>query len=104
MVRDRRSGWRAGRGELALKDRLIPALAEGGDWTGDVSAAIHVTDRADCPIWDIRIDYHPTPINERIRRADIMREYLHPHVLPIPTRADPAGEIGSEDGDDGAIA
>ncbi len=88
------------RADAALADRLLEALAagdaQGGDLKGEVSATIHVVDREEYPLWDIRVDEHADPIRELRRLHGIFTEKLLPEILNMPSRRDPAGSAGEE--------
>ena len=89
---DRTMAQTAGR---PLADRFIEALeaadALGGDRKGEHSATIYIVDTEEYPLWDIRVDYHPRPMEELRRLHDVFCEQLLPEMKRMPTRANPAG-------------
>lgn len=86
--------------ELSLARRLMNALkagdSEGGDRKGEFSATIYVVDTEEYPLWDIRVDQHPRPLEELERLFDIFTVEVVPQIKRMPSRAHPAGEAGEE--------
>ncbi|MDF2095269.1 DUF1028 domain-containing protein [Aquibaculum arenosum] len=84
----------------ALPERLVEALASadagGGDLKGERSATLYVVDSEDYPLWDIRVDEHPRPIEELRRLLQVFARDVVPHIKRMPTRENPAGEAGEE--------
>ncbi len=91
------AAYRAARGDLA--DRLVAALEAaqeaGGDIRGKQSAALLVVAREPTGqpwrdrIFDLRIEDHPTPVQELKRLVRLQRAYLHMN----------AGDLAIEHGD-----
>ena len=84
-----------------LADRLIDALeagdALGGDRKGENSATIYIVDTEDYPLWDIRVDHHPNPMQELRRLHGVFCRELLPEMARMPTRADPGGSAAEHD-------
>jgi uncharacterized Ntn-hydrolase superfamily protein len=82
-----------------LPERLVACLeagqAAGGDLRGRQSAAIVVTETAEHPAVDLRVDEHPDPVRELRRVWEVARVQLLPFLRILPTRDRPAG--GSDD-------
>ena len=78
-------------------ERLIEALegadSVGGDSEGERSATIYIVAEEEYPLWDIRVDAHPRPIEELRRLHDIFARDLVPEIRKMPTRANPAGDV-----------
>jgi uncharacterized Ntn-hydrolase superfamily protein len=87
--------FRDGRGK-PLDERFMEALEAGdragGDMEGERSATIYIVDKEEYPVWDIRVDAHPSPFAELRRLHDIFAERLIPEIRRMPTRASPAGD------------
>lgn len=83
-----------------LPQRLLEALragdAEGGDLKGEHSATIYVVDSEEYPLWDIRVDEHARPLDELERLFHVFAERVVPQIQLMPSRANPAGEVGEE--------
>jgi uncharacterized Ntn-hydrolase superfamily protein len=78
-----------------LADRFIAALragqAAGGDKRGKQSAAMLIHDAEEYPLYDLRVDDHPAPIEELARLLAVARgRFLHYRKF-MPSRANPAG-------------
>lgn len=90
--------FRASEGEK-LSLRLIQAIAAGGKAGGDregaCSATLYLVDKEDYPLWDIRVDEHPSPIDELNRLYNVFEEKVIPHIREMPTRKNPAGTHGT---------
>jgi len=86
--------------EASLAQRLLDALkagdAEGGDRKGERSATIYVVESQDYPLWDIRVDEHPRPLEELERLFHIFAEEVVPQIKRMPSRERPAGDEGEE--------
>jgi uncharacterized Ntn-hydrolase superfamily protein len=86
--------------ELELAERLMRALeagqAGGGDKRGRQCAALLVVEREAYPLWDLRVDEHPTPVTELRRVYEIARLQLLPFVEGLPTRSNPLGSLSDE--------
>jgi uncharacterized Ntn-hydrolase superfamily protein len=84
-------------GAEPLARRLIEALEAGnragGDRDGAVSATIYIVDTEEYPLWDIRVDDHPDPIQELHRLHDVFAREVVPHIRRMPTRRDPGGRL-----------
>lgn len=81
---------------IALGDRLVTALAAGGDtggdWRGNRSAAVLVAGPDIFPLVDLRVDHHTSPLAELRRVFDVARDLWFPFVKAVPTRANPRGD------------
>lgn len=82
---------------LALPERLMLALdagqAAGGDRRGRQSAAMKLITTEDFPDLDLRVDDHPTPLDELRRLLGIWRKERAPALPFAPRKADPSGLI-----------
>lgn len=89
-----------GEPEALLAQRLLNALkagdTEGGDRKGEHSATIYVVDTEEYPLWDIRVDEHPRPLEELERLFHVFAERVVPQIKRMPSRAHRAGEAGEE--------
>lgn len=87
---------------LELAERLLVTLeagnAVGGDRRGANSATVYVVDTEEYPLWDMRVDDHPKPIQELRRLFGVFREKVVPQVRRLPRRGDPHGEPDLEHG------
>ncbi|MHA6492707.1 DUF1028 domain-containing protein [Pseudomonas borbori] len=83
--------------QLPLIERLIEAIAaadvHGGDRQGEASATVYVVDKEEYPLWDIRVDHHPTPEQELRRLHKVFEQQVLPEILAMPTRENPAGTV-----------
>lgn len=81
-----------------LERRLVEALHHadkaGGDKKGERSATVYIVDSEEYPLWDIRVDDHPRPVEELYRLLDVFQHELVPEIRKMPTRANPAGKAG----------
>ena len=82
---------------LPFAQRLIAALvageAAGGDKRGKQSAALLIYDAEDYPLYDLRVDDHPEPLQERARVEAVARQrWLHFRRL-LPSRQHPCGLV-----------
>ncbi len=79
-------------GELA--ERLVVALEAGaeagGDRRGCSSATVYVVEDEEYPLWDVRVDDHPSPLAELRRLYGVFRDHVVPEIRKMPKR----GEIG----------
>lgn len=86
--------------ERPLSERLLDALcagdACGGDTKGERSATLYVVASEEYPLWDIRVDEHPRPLEELRRLHGVFEQDLLPQIRRMPTRANPAGEFGED--------
>ncbi len=86
--------------DLELAERLVQALeagqAAGGDKRGRQCAALLVVAREEYPLWDLRVDEHPSPVAELRRVFEIARLQLLPFVEGLPTRSNPLGSLSEE--------
>jgi len=86
--------------ELPLARRLVDALkagdTQGGDRKGENSSTIYVVDSEEYPLWDIRVDQHPRPLEELERLFHVFEKDVVPQIKRMPSRAHPAGEEGEE--------
>ncbi|WP_419896031.1 DUF1028 domain-containing protein [Roseomonas sp. USHLN139] len=82
---------------LPLPERLMLALdagqAAGGDRRGRQSAAMKLITTEDFPDLDLRVDDHPTPLDEMRRLLGIWRRDRAPGLATAPRRADPSGLV-----------
>ncbi len=87
-------------GDLPLADRLLRCLeaaqAVGGDKRGKQSAALLIVDTEDYPKIDLRVDDHPDPVAELRRLYEIYRDEFAEVLAGLPSKANPAGEIGED--------
>lgn len=71
-----------------LPERLLEALHAGqnagGDKRGRQSAALHVVDKLDYAIVNIRADEHPNPVQELERIYDVCKTDLFPYIDKLP--------------------
>lgn len=71
-----------------LPERLLEALHAGqnagGDKRGRQSAALHVVDKLDYAIVNIRADEHPNPVKELERIYNVCKEDLFPYIEKLP--------------------
>ena len=82
---------------LPFARRLIAALAAGeaagGDKRGKQSAALLIHDAEDYPLYDLRVDDHPEPLQELARLEEVARQrWLHFRRL-LPSREHPCGLV-----------
>lgn len=88
------------RADADLAERLLSALeagqAAGGDKRGRQCAALLVVETEEFPLWDLRVDEHPTPVVELRRIHEIARHQTLPFVLGLPTRENPHGSLSDE--------
>lgn len=86
--------------DLPLAERLIRCLeaaqAAGGDKRGKQSAALLIVDTEDYPKIDLRVDDHPDPVVELRRLYELYRRDFEPILAGLPSKANPAGEIGED--------
>lgn len=79
-------------GHLDLSERLTLALLRGdeagGDLHGERSVNVLVFGAEEYALCDIRIDDHPSPMQELRRLYRVYREKILPNVLTLPRRAD----------------
>lgn len=77
---------------LDLAERLTLALIagdrEGGDLHGERSVNVLVFSTEEYALCDIRIDDHPSPIEELRRLYQVYRDKILPNVLTLPKRVD----------------
>jgi len=77
---------------LDLAERLTLALIAGdeagGDLHGERSVNVLVFSTEEYALCDIRIDDHPSPMQELRRLFQVYREKILPNVLTLPRRAD----------------
>jgi uncharacterized Ntn-hydrolase superfamily protein len=81
--------------------RMILAMkageAAGGDKRGKQSAALLIHDQEDYPLYDLRVDDHPDPLDELTRLQQVARErYVH-FRRRMPSKAAPAGNTDRSD-------
>lgn len=85
-----------------LVERLLLALeagdAVGGDRRGCTSATIYIVEAEEYPLWDIRVDDHPTPMQELRRLFGVFARDVVPQIRRLPTRRDPHGKPDLEHG------
>lgn len=86
--------------DLLLAERLVRCLeaaqAAGGDKRGRQSAALLVVDTEDYPRIDLRVDDHPDPVAELRRVYELFRSEFKEVLEGLPSKANPAGEIGED--------
>ncbi len=77
-------------GAIGLPNRLMAALVAGdragGDRKGERSANILVVESEEYPLWDIRVDDHPRPMEELARLHAVFETDLLPHIRRMPRR------------------
>lgn len=77
-------------GDQPLVERLFAALvageAKGGDRRGTRSATILVMEKNEYPLWDVRVDDHPQPMEELRRLMVVFAESLVPMIRHMPNR------------------
>jgi uncharacterized Ntn-hydrolase superfamily protein len=85
---------------LPLAERLLQCLeaaqAVGGDKRGKQSAALLIVDTEDYPKIDLRVDDHPDPVAELSRLYKLYHDEFEQVLAGLPSKANPAGEIGQE--------
>ncbi len=86
--------------DLSLAERLLRCLeaaeAAGGDKRGKQSAALLIVDTEDYPKIDLRVDDHPDPVAELRRIYELFMSDFAAVLEGLPTKANPAGEIGED--------
>jgi uncharacterized Ntn-hydrolase superfamily protein len=86
--------------DLPLAERLLRALeaaqAAGGDKRGKQSAALLIVETEDYAKIDLRIDDHPDPVAELRRLYTLYQSDFAEVLAGLPSKANPAGEIGKE--------
>lgn len=84
----------------ALARRVLEALAAGeatgADTKGALSANLTVFDTEAYPLWDVRVDHADDPVARLRELTDEFESELLPHVVKLPTRADPMGDAARE--------
>jgi len=85
------------RQDLAIPERMVAALqageAAGGDKRGRQSAALKLVTTEDFPDIDLRVDNHPSPLNELERLMKLWRVTRGPGLRDAPSRAHPSGSV-----------
>jgi uncharacterized Ntn-hydrolase superfamily protein len=81
---------------LRLVEGLRAGEAAGGDRRGSRSATAYVVASEHYPLWDLRADDHPHPIDELCRLHEVLGEELLPQVLKLPTRKNLVGRLTSD--------
>jgi uncharacterized Ntn-hydrolase superfamily protein len=80
---------------LPFPRRLIAAMiageAAGGDRRGRQSAALIIAGEHEWPALDLRVDDHPSPLDELDRLERISHREWAPYRRFVPTRGNPAG-------------
>lgn len=88
------------RQDLALPERMVSALqageAAGGDKRGRQSAALKLVTAEDFPDIDLRVDDHPSPLQELERLMKLWRTMRAPGLRNAPSRAHPSGSINMD--------
>lgn len=84
-----------------LPERLLRALeagnATGGDFRGRQSASLLVYKTEEYPYLSLRVDEHPTPVQELRRIFTVTQRQLLPLMDVMPSRANPLGDIDPND-------
>ena len=87
-------------GDLDLAERLVRCLeagqAAGGDKRGKQSSALLIMGTEDYPKIDLRVDDHADPVSELRRLYQIHLAEFAEVLAALPTKANPAGEIGED--------
>lgn len=85
---------------MELAERLLRAVEAGqragGDRRGRQCAALLVVDEEEFPLWDLRVDEHPDPVDELRRIFEVAKLDLLPFVSGLPTRSNPMGSLSDE--------
>ena len=85
----------------SLPERLLLALeagnATGGDFRGRQSASLLVYKTEEYPYLSLRVDEHPTPVQELRRIFTVTQRQLLPLMDVMPSRANPLGDIDPND-------
>lgn len=85
------------RDDLDLIERLIRSLeageAAGGDKRGSRSATVYIVDTEQFPLWDLRIDDDPDPLEALRALHQAFSEELLPQIRKLPTREDTVGQL-----------
>lgn len=86
--------------DLDLVERLVRTLeagqSAGGDRRGARSATVYVVASEQFPLWDMRIDDDPEPLEALRRLQHAFAEELLPQILKLPTREDTLGKLSIE--------
>jgi uncharacterized Ntn-hydrolase superfamily protein len=82
---------------LPFGRRLIAAMRAGeeagGDKRGKQSAALLIHDGEDYPLYDLRVDDHPDPLDELARLQEVARQRWVHFRRQMPSRDNPSGLI-----------
>jgi len=82
--------YRESRGQ-PLAERLLAAMAAGGDKRGKQAAALRIHGDQDYPQLDLRVDDHEEPIVELARLYEKSLERYQPFMACLPGRHDASG-------------
>lgn len=69
----------------------------GGDFRGRQSASLLVYKTEEYPYLSLRVDEHPTPVQELRRIFTVTQRQLLPLMDVMPLRANPLGDIDPND-------
>ena len=85
------------RQDLLLPERMLGALqageGAGGDRRGRQSAGLKLITTEDFPDIDLRVDDHPSPLDEMERLLRSWRVQRAPGLRTAPSRANPSGSL-----------